>query len=244
MVHRNALEQDRGRVLSESETALAAAIGYHPREPALFVEALTHGSFGAKGGNAGGRDYQRLEFLGDRVLGLVIAGELYRRFPKENEGQLSARLNGLVTGEICAAIAQEIGLPPLIRLGKQARDDGGRGSANILGDVVEALIGALFLDGGIDEARRFILGRWGNRIDAVHQAPKHPKSALMEWAAANRRKPPAYSIVSRQGPDHSPVFTVEVAIPGVGEASAEGSNKQEAERAAAQALLAHVEARS
>ncbi len=223
---------------------IAAAIGYTPRDDALFIEALTHGSHGAKGGNAGGRDYQRLEFLGDRVLGLIIASELYRRFPRESEGQLSARLNGLVTGETCAEIARELGLAPLIRLGKQARDDGGRESANILGDVVEAIIGAIYLDAGLEEARRLVLARWGSRIDAVNEAPKHPKSALMEWAAASRRKPPEYSVTARDGPDHAPYFTVSVAIANAGEASGSGSNKQDAEKAAAMALLAILEQRS
>lgn len=235
---------DRGRILTDPATEIAAIIGHEPRETALFVEALTHGSHGAKGGNAGGRDYQRLEFLGDRVLGLIVAAELYRRFPKESEGQLSARLNGLVTGEVCAEIAREIGLAPMIRLGKQARDDGGRESANILGDVVEALIGALYLDAGLDDARRFVLDCWGERIGAVREAPKHPKSALMEWAAANRRKPPEYRVVSRDGPDHAPRFTVAVAVANAGEATASGTNKQDAEKAAAAALLAQLEQKS
>lgn len=214
-------------------TTLAAILGHTPQDEALFVEALTHGSHGGKGA----KDYQRLEFLGDRVLGLVVAAELYRRFPRESEGQLSARLNGLVTGDVCADVARQLGLGPLVRLGKQARDDGGRDSGNILGDVTEALIGALFLDAGLDAAADFIIASWGGRIDAVRDAPKHPKAALMEWAAANRRRPPDYRVVSRDGPDHAPRFTVAVAIHNLGEATGIGTNKQEAERAAAIALL-------
>lgn len=220
--------------------ALANIIGHEPRDPALFIEALTHGSHGQKGS----KDYQRLEFLGDRVLGLVIATELYRRFPKESEGQLAARLNGLVTRDVCAEVARELALPPLVRLGKQARDDGGRDSANILGDIVESLIGALYLDGDMAAASDFVIANWGTRIGAVRDAPKHPKSALMEWAAANRRRPPEYRVVSRDGPDHAPRFTVAVAIHAVGEASASGTNKQEAEKAAALALLAQLETRT
>ena len=218
-------------------SALSAILSHEPQDEALFVEALTHGSHGGKGA----KDYQRLEFLGDRVLGLIVATELYRRFPRESEGQLSARLNGLVTREVCADVARQLGLAPLVRLGKQARDDGGRDSDNILGDVTEALIGALFLDAGLEAARRFVLASWGERIDAVREAPKHPKAALMEWAAANRRRPPDYRVVSRDGPDHAPRFTVAVSIHALGEATGSATNKQEAERAAAIALLAELE---
>lgn len=222
-------------------TTLAAITGHHPQDEALFIEALTHGSHGGAKGKGGAKDYQRLEFLGDRVLGLIVAAELYRRFPRESEGQLSARLNGLVAGDVCADVARQLGLAPLVRLGKQARDDGGRDSDNILGDVTEALIGALFLDGGLEAARQFILASWGDRIDAVRDAPKHPKAALMEWAAANRRRAPDYRIVSRDGPDHAPRFTVAVVIHALGEATGTGTNKQEAERAAAAALIAQLE---
>ena len=217
--------------------ALAEILGHSPADPALFVEALTHGSHGGKGA----KDYQRLEFLGDRVLGLVIAAELYRRFPREQEGQLAARLNGLVTGEVCADVARTLDLQPLVRLGKQARDDGARESDNILGDITEALIGALWLDGGMAPAQGFILANWADRIDSVRAAPKHPKAALMEWAAANRRKTPDYRVIFRDGPDHAPRFTVSVSVNGVGEAQGSGSNKQEAERAAALALLDTLE---
>lgn len=214
---------------------LTTIIGHQPNDMSLFDDALTHGSLG------GGRDYQRLEFLGDRVLGLVIADALFARFPHEQEGQLSARLNGLVTRETCADVARDLGIAPLVRLGKQARDDGGRDSANILGDITESLIGALYLDAGLDAARRFILASWGERISALKEAPKHPKSALLEWAAAHRRKPPEYAVVSRDGPDHAPRFTVAVAIRNAGEATATGASKQEAETAAARALLSQLE---
>lgn len=214
---------------------LTTIIGHQPNDMSLFDDALTHGSLG------GGRDYQRLEFLGDRVLGLVIADALFARFPHEQEGQLSARLNGLVTRETCADVARDLGIAPLVRLGKQARDDGGRDSANILGDITESLIGALYLDAGLDAARRFILASWGERIGALKEAPKHPKSALLEWAAAHRRKPPEYAVVSRDGPDHAPRFTVAVAIRNAGEATATGASKQEAETAAARALLSQLE---
>lgn len=205
-------------------------IGYQPENLALFTEALTHGSYG-------GRDYQRLEFLGDRVLGMIIADALYSAFPGESEGQLSARLNALVTRECCADIGRRIGLPPLVRLGKQALSDGGRDSDNIIGDVMEAVIGAIWLDAGLSAATTFIRTAWGERIGQLRAAPKHPKSALLEWSAANRRKPPVYVVDRRDGPDHAPRFTVSVSIANAGEAQATGASKQEAETAAAAALL-------
>lgn len=217
---------------------IAALTGHSPADMALFVEALTHGSHGDRA------DYQRLEFLGDRVLGLIIAEALYRRYPRESEGALAARLNGLVSRSSCAEVARSIGLGPHMRLGKQARDDGGRESDNILGDVIEALIGALFLDAGLDAARAFVMRHWEPRIGAVKSAPKHPKSALMEWAAANRKKPPSYEVLRRDGPDHAPRFTVRASVPHAGEAEGQGTNKAEAEAAAAAALLARLETRS
>ncbi len=220
---------------SETErAALEALIGHAPLDHGLYFEALTHGSHGSK-------SYERLEFLGDRVLGLVIADALFSRFSEEPEGKLSSRLNALVSGELCAEIARENGIAPMMRLGKQARDDGGHDSVNILGDVMEALIGAIYLEQGLEAARGFILRLWGERLEKQLSAPKHPKSALQEWAAAHQRKSPDYQIVSRDGPHHAPRFTVAVAIGRLAEASATGSSKQEAETEAARALLAKLE---
>ncbi len=198
---------------------------------AMWARAVTHGSVGAD-------NYERLEFLGDRVLGLLMAEWLSELFPHEREGQLSRRLNSLVAGAVCADIAREIGLGDHIRLGKQAREDGAVDSDNVLGDVMEALIGALYLEAGLDAARAFVRRLWGERARGEATAPRHPKSALQEWAAANRRKTPVYTLVERSGPHHALRFTVQVAIPGVGEAQAVGSSKQEAETAAAASLLA------
>lgn len=209
---------------------LTATLGYTPADPGLFERALTHASYGE--GN-----YERLEFLGDRVLGVTIADWLYGLFPDEPEGKLSRRLNVLVSRGTCAEIARELGLAPHLRLGKQALADGAFESDNILGDAVESLIGALWLDGGLEAARGFIRRAWASRVDSHGKAPKHPKSALQEWAAANNRKPPAYELVGRSGPHHAPTFVVKVSIRGVGDAEAEGLNKQEAETAAAEALL-------
>ncbi len=206
------------------------ALGHRPADPALFRRALTHSSHGDP-------DYERLEFLGDRVLGLTTAAWLYRLFPDEPEGKLSRRFNALVSREACGEVAREIGVASHVRLGKQAREDGANDSDNVLGDVIEALIGALFLEGGLETAERFIHRAWGPHVDARDHAPQHPKSALQEWAAANNRKPPVYSIAGRSGPHHNPRFTVSVKIDGAGEAEAEGSSKQEAETAAAAKLM-------
>lgn len=204
--------------------------GHRAKDLALFERALTHSSVGED-------NYERLEFLGDRVLGLVIADWLYDLFPAEPEGKLSRRLNVLVARDTCAEIARELDLRARMRLGKQARDDGAGDSDNVLGDMIEALIGALWLDGGLPAARSFIRAAWSERVDRRDSAPKHPKSALQEWAAAHEKRPPVYETVGRSGPHHAPLFVVEVSIQSVGEARAEGQTKQEAETEAAQALL-------
>ena len=205
-------------------------LGHQPKDLALFERALTHSSLGKD-------SYERLEFLGDRVLGLIIGRWLYERFETEPEGQLSRRHNALVARETCAEVGRELGLPPLIRLGKQAREDGASNSENVVGDVIEALIGALLLDGGIDAADGFVRRAWESHLDGQGKAPVHPKSALQELAAARGLKTPVYEVANRSGAQHSPRFTVRVSVGKAGEASAEGSSKQEAETAAATALL-------
>ena len=209
---------------------LAALTGEAPRQPGLWLEALTHGSMGEA------RNYERLEFLGDRVLGLAIAEWLHER-GRMDEGTLSQRLNALVSGHSCAIVAREIGLPAHLRLGKQARDDGGHDSDNILGDVVEALLGALFIERGYEPARDLVRRLWADQVATGKGEQKHPKAALQEWAAGNKRKPPVYLLISREGPDHAASFTVSVAVKGVGEAQAGGSSKQEAETQAAKAFM-------
>jgi len=209
-------------------------LGHAAKTLSLFERALTHSSIGPD-------SYERLEFLGDRVLGIVIARALYDRYPNEPEGKLSRRFNALVARETCAEIGRELGLPALIRLGKQARSDGANMSDNVLGDVVEALIGALLLDGGMDVAERFVLARWEPYLAGQERAPHHPKSALQELAASRGCKAPIYEVVSRTGAHHMPNFEVRVSVPRLGEATAEGSSKQEAETAAATALLAQLQ---
>jgi len=207
-----------------------ATLGMEPANDARWLEALTHGSTGESA------DYERLEFLGDRVLGLTIAEWLFEE-SRSAEGRLSQRLNALVSRQTCARVAKQIGLGDHIRLGKQARDDGARESTNILGDVMESLLGAHFLDHGFPATRDLIRQLWGKEFVGSAGKSKHPKSALQEWAAGNRRKPPEYELVNREGPDHAARFTVRVSIKNVGESEATANNKQEAERLAAAAFM-------
>ncbi|WP_066553744.1 ribonuclease III [Croceicoccus bisphenolivorans] len=209
---------------------IALQAGQPPRELTVWVEALTHGSTGET------FDYQRLEFLGDRVLGLVIAEWLFERNDAP-EGKLSQRLNALVSRESCARVARSIDLAAHMRLGKQARADGGMESDNILGDIIESLIGACQLDHGFAAARTMVRNWFGDAVEGRAGQKKHPKSALQEWAAGNRRKPPEYELVDRSGPDHASRFTVRVSVRGVGEATGEGDSKQQAETAAAERFL-------
>lgn len=204
--------------------------GVEPLDEALWISALTHGSTGEK------RNYERLEFLGDRVLGLSVAEWLFRG-SDEAEGRLSQRLNALVSRATCATIAREIGLGPHMRLGKQARDDGGQDSENILGDVMEALIGACFTERGFEAARDMVLGLWADTLQGKTGKRKHPKSALQEWAAGNRRRMPEYKLIERSGPDHAARFTVEVSIHNVGSAQATANSKQDAETGAAEEFM-------
>jgi len=231
------VEPDREHVLSKpaplsEDTArfLALLTGEAPRDAALWHQALTHGSMGEA------KDYQRLEFLGDRVLGLAIAEWLHER-GNDAEGKLSQRLNALVSRETCADVARALGIAPHIRLGKQARDDGAQDSDNILGDVMESLIGAMFVERGFEPARDFVRKAWEREVAGGRGQRKHPKAALQEWAAGSKRKPPVYTLVSREGPDHAATFVVRVEVKGVGEIEARGSSKQDAETAAARDFM-------
>ncbi len=251
MVHRRALAPHRGHVLSAdaplpeaTRAFLAELTGAPVGTEDVWRAALTHGSYTAQFGQRGRtrtgqklpEDYQRLEFLGDRVLGLSIADWLYQN-EGDTEGKLSQRLNVLVSRQMCASVARRVGLPPHILLGKQARDDGGADSDNILGDVMEALIGAHFVLYGFDPTRAMIRRLWAEAVGGRAGQSKHPKSALQEWSAGNRRKPPEYRLVTREGPDHAARFTVAVAVKGVGEVEATASSKQEAETLAAAQFL-------
>lgn len=213
----------------------ARTLGHSFNDPRLLERALTHSS-------AGKPDYERLEFLGDRVLGFIIAGWLYADLGDEAEGKLSRRFAELVSRETCAAVARDIEVMPHIILGAQARGDRAHQSDNVLGDVVEAMIGALYLDGGMAAAEGFVRRVWTPHMALDERAPKHPKSALQEWANARGLRSPEYLVVDRSGPQHAPVFRVQVTLRGREPIEAEGSNKQEAERAAAQAMLDRLNA--
>ncbi|WP_340586221.1 ribonuclease III [Erythrobacter alti] len=196
----------------------------------LWLEALTHGSTGEP------RDYQRLEFLGDRVLGLTIAHWLYAE-ARSDEGRMAQRLNALVSKGSCATHAREIGVPDHVRMGKQARDDGAHDSDNVLGDIMESLLGANFLEAGFDATQDLIRKLWRGAVDGAAGKSKHPKSALQEWAAGNQRRPPEYTVVATDGPDHARRFTVRVSVHKVGEVEATAGGKQEAETQAARLFM-------
>jgi len=209
---------------------IAGIVGMNPKDIDLYSRAVTHGSFGDD-------DYQRLEFLGDRVLGLTIASNLYERYPNEPEGKLSQRLNGLVSGKFCAEIAGSIGVSNHLLLGKQARDDGARQSAKVLGDVMESLIGAVYLDHGFATAQKFILSHWDGHMKGTSKDAQHPKSALQEWAAANNRKVPEYHLLEKTGPHHDLQFRVRVSVNNIGEVEATASSIQAAQTDAAKLFL-------
>ena len=206
-------------------------LGFAVADEALWREALTHGSTGDE------RDYDRLEFLGDRVLGLSIAEWLFSHNPHAAEGELAQRLNALVSRQVCAAVAREIGAQDHVRLGKQARDDGAAESDNVLGDIMESLLGANYFEAGFAATRDAVHRLWQPAIEGRAGRSKHPKSALQEWAAGNQRKPPEYEIVARSGPDHAARFTVRVAVKNVGEIEATAGSKQEAETEAARLFM-------
>ncbi|MCB2063518.1 MAG: ribonuclease III [Novosphingobium sp.] len=221
----------KGSDLPDSARAfIGGLLDVQPLDQALWLEALTHGSTGHE------RNYERLEFLGDRVLGLCVAEWLFAS-SGEAEGKLSQRLNALVSRATCARVARSVDLGEHMLLGKQARDDGGRESDNILGDVMEALIGACFVEHGFDRARTMVRKLWAEEVDGKAGKRKHPKSALQEWTVGNKRRMPEYSLVERSGPDHNLRFTVRVEVHGIGEASATASSKQDAETLAAELFM-------
>ena len=216
--------------LGSEARAWLEATGFTVSDEGLWQEALTHGSTGDA------RNYERLEFLGDRVLGLAIADFLFAR-QKSAEGELAQRLNALVSRQTCAARARAIGAPTHIRLGKQARDDGAANSDNVLGDVMESLIGANYIEVGYAPTRDLVQAIWREALEGHTGRSKHPKSALQEWAAGNQRKPPEYLVVDTSGPDHARRFTVRVSVYRVGEVEATASGKQDAETAAARLFM-------
>jgi ribonuclease III len=223
--------------LSAELAAFSKAIGHQFREPELLIRALTHASIAS----ATRPDNQRLEFLGDRVLGLVMAEALLAADPGASEGQLAPRFNALVRKEACADVARGCGLGDVLKLGRSEMLSGGRRKDALLGDAMEALIAAVYQDAGFDAARALILRLWGDRIGGVKADARDAKTALQEWAQARGMKPPAYVQTSRCGPDHAPSFTVEVRLDSGETEAAEAASKRMAEMAAARALLTRLE---
>lgn len=213
---------------------LQSLIGYDFKDLHWLERAMTHSS------RAEGYNYERLEFLGDRVLGLVMAHALFTTFPKEREGGLAKRHAALVQGRTLAVIAAMNHLGDYIILSDAERKAGGTENENILADILEALIGAIFIDGGYDPARDLILRFWGNNIETLTEAPLDPKTELQEWVQAKSHPLPVYEVVDKAGPDHAPVFTIELTIQGHDPIRAEGTSRRQAEKTAARQMLARI----
>ncbi len=219
---------------------LHSRLGYAFRDPSLLREALTHPGAGPSPAERAA-DYDRLEFLGDRVLGLVTAHYLFAAYPDADAGELALRYNARVRRETLAKVAESLDLGDYILFSKSEKKTGGRAKPAILADVCEAVIGALYLDGGLEVAERFIAANWREIADELGSGEKDPKTALQEWAHRSAREAPDYVVVAQEGPPHAPQFTVEVRIPGVTPATGQGRSKRVAEQSAAATMLEGVD---
>lgn len=224
--------------LSADLKAFQGRIGHDFRRPELLIRAVTHPSIAS----AQRPDNQRLEFLGDRVLGLSMAEAIFEADRAATEGQLAPRFNALVRKETCAEVARDIGLGEVLKLGRSEMMSGGRRKEALLGDAMEAVIAAVYLDAGFETARALVLRLWGGRIGAVEPDARDAKSALQEWAQARGMAPPRYIETGRDGPDHQPLFTVEVILDNGASTRAKAGSKRMAEQAAAGDLLKRLEA--
>jgi ribonuclease-3 len=218
-----------------AQAGLVDLLGYHFHEPKLLEQALTHPSL--QPGSAGRGPYERLEFLGDRVLGLVVAEMLYNRFPGENEGALARRHAALVRRESLARIAQQINLGPALSLSRSEEETGGRNNMGTLADACEAVLGAMYADGGLAPVAALINRLWTPLMAEMAAPPKDAKTALQEWAQARALGLPTYSTLAVDGPPHNPDFLIGVEIEGTAKASGRGPSKRAAEQAAAANLL-------
>ena len=221
--------------------ALEENLGHRFADRALLERALTHASRGLEVSN------ERLEFLGDRVLGLVVAEWLYAQYPGEMEGGLAVRLNALVRREACAKAGLAAGLPEHLIMATSESGSGGRAKPAIVAGACEAVIAALYLDGGYEAAKRFVLRYWESEFATLTDDLRDAKTALQEWAqsgALPTRAQPVYKLISREGPDHGPLFTVEVSVPGHKPQTGQGTTKRDAEQAAARAMLQEVSAKT
>ncbi len=217
---------------------LEQLIGHTFKDQALLDIALTHSSTGAD------NNYERLEFLGDRVLGLVIAELLYKRFPNEAEGDMAKRLAALVQGEFLAEIAGEMKLGAYIHFSEAEAQAGGASNDHILADVFESLIGALYLDSGFGTCQTLIEKLWDGRLEVMKTPPQHPKTRLQEWAQGEGLPLPLYKIIGQHGPDHAPVFDVELKVHGYDVVVAQGRSRQIAEKQAAADFLKRLKGKS
>ena len=217
--------------------AFEARLGHQFSDPALLVRAVTHSSMSSPTRE----DNQRLEFLGDRVLGLVMAQAVLDHDTAATEGQLAPRFNALVRKETCADVARQVDLGAVLKLGRSEMVSGGRRKQALLGDAMEAVIAAVYLDAGFDAARDMILRLWGERIATVKADARDAKTALQEWAQARGLEPPSYVETARSGPDHAPQFTIEAQLDGYPPEAASAGSKRQAEQAAAQALMTRLE---
>ncbi len=217
-------------------SAFCRRLGHRFKNPDLLVEALTHPSVSS----ATRPTNQRLEFLGDRVLGLVIAEELLAADRHANEGELALRFNSLVRKETCADVARQLDLGKALRMGRPLVLSGGRRKDAALGDALEAVIAAVFVDSGFVAARSVVLAAWGDRIGEAERDSKDPKTALQEWAHSQGHAPPEYLLVTRAGPDHAPMFTIQVRLDSGETATADARSKKLAEQDAARTLLQRV----
>lgn len=217
--------------------ALQRNLGYDFRDETYIIRALTHASAHAK---SDGRDYERLEFLGDRVVNLVIADLLFKIFPDENEGLLAKRHTALVRGETLAAAARAMNLGDFAVLSDAERAAGGAENNNILGDIMEAVTAAIYLDGGFDAAENFIKRSLGDALHSMSEPPRDPKTTLQEWTQGQGLGLPVYALIGQSGPDHAPEFTVEVRIDGYAPQTATGLSKRKAEKDAAAVMIAVI----
>ncbi|MEL6919853.1 MAG: ribonuclease III [Pseudomonadota bacterium] len=229
-----ALTKPLGSMAPAGLALIREATGHDFQNLERLDRALTH----ASARHRTGTDYERLEFLGDRVLGLCVADMLFKLFPDAPEGEMSVRLNALVNADALAEVSDEIGLHDLIRTGADVRDVQSDRQKNMRADVVESLIAALYLEGGLDAARPFIERYWGERAkQAAGRLRRDAKTELQEWAHKVHATTPAYTIIKRDGPDHAPEFTVRVEVAKLTPIDADGASKRQAEQAAATAML-------
>jgi len=221
--------------MAENDT-LESLLGHVFADPALLDAAVTHGS--SQSGNlAGNGDYQRLEFLGDRVLSLVIAEALYHRFPQEKEGPMAARLSLLVRAEACAYVAERLELGRLIKVGTVEKRKGVQNMGSVLADVMEAVIGALYVEAGYAKTRDFVLQAWNDLLVKEPSSLKDAKTFVQEWALARALPLPHYAEVGRAGPQHAPVFSIALKVGELAPAAGRGGSKQQAEMDAAQNFI-------